>query len=159
MAKIKTYEVKRGDGTTVQVTVPPSACRACGGSGCKRCANSNGYEPETFRDFDEIQFPEFAKRLGFEDNSWSNDACARATRPLVPGREITLWVDYDDKAERETGGGKFSVVVESVDADGALTDEREPETVYEGESAAEAEAAIQELIDAAIIAGTEEGRS
>jgi hypothetical protein len=40
-----TYSVKRADGSAVRVTVPPRACQACGGEGCERCKNSDGYEP------------------------------------------------------------------------------------------------------------------
>lgn len=39
------HTIVRG-GRAITVTVPPSACRACGGPGCARCAATNGYEPQ-----------------------------------------------------------------------------------------------------------------
>jgi hypothetical protein len=33
------------DGMPLDVIVPPSACHACGGDGCDRCAETDGYEP------------------------------------------------------------------------------------------------------------------
>ena len=38
------YSVLNPKGQRVSVTVPPSACRNCGGDGCMRCHNT-GYEP------------------------------------------------------------------------------------------------------------------
>lgn len=65
-----------------------------------------------FKDFNEIELPEWLLALGFEDDSWDQDACARATAALVDSRTIDVWIDFDDKSRREISSNKkFSAFV------------------------------------------------
>ncbi len=83
--------------------------------GAKRFAES-----PTFNAFPGIAIPASLTALGFKDESWGNDACARAMRG-----DISVWVDYDNEILRENQGEKFAVQREN-DENG--------ETLWEGES-------------------------
>ena len=58
-----------------------------------------------FREYQNIEIPDFCRAEdGWSDQSWHNDACAKAEKPLVPGQEypkLRLWVEADDLVERE----------------------------------------------------------
>jgi hypothetical protein len=72
-----------------------------------------------FKEYPDIIFPTELQDLGFDDNSWHNDAAAMARRPL-DGHDycsVIVFCDYEKPAERECGGKQFSVCME---IDGSL---------------------------------------
>jgi hypothetical protein len=58
-------------------------------------------EQTNFTGYPDIVFPQWLRDLGFEDESWKNDAAARATKRLPNRHIISVWVDYDDPSDRE----------------------------------------------------------
>lgn len=103
-----------------------------------------------FRDHPAIEFPEWLRKLGFQDLSWKNDACARAglrlEREPIGGtvRWLTVWVNHPDPKNRELGS-LYGVIVERATPDGAYTGAPE-QTLYEGDDASEAEHAVRNTI-------------
>jgi hypothetical protein len=60
-----------------------------------------------FNEWPSIEFPEFLRRLGFEDFSYHNDLCARAQKPLL-GYDpdagwpvIVVWCEHENPDDRE----------------------------------------------------------
>ncbi|MDF3039442.1 MAG: hypothetical protein K0Q71_2148, partial [Thermomicrobiales bacterium] len=60
-----------------------------------------------FNEWPSIEFPEFLRRLGFEDRSYHNDLCARAQKPLL-GYDpdagwpvIVVWCEHENPDDRE----------------------------------------------------------
>ena len=93
----------------------------------------------------DIEFPEFARRLGFEDNSYRNDSCGCAVLRLAPGEDfpiIVLWCDHADPRDREMEDApRFwayhcATEAQECDPEGAA------DVIYQGEDPAACEAAI-----------------
>lgn len=69
-----------------------------------------------FRDFPDIEIPDWAVTLGFTDRSWGNDAAARMERPWYHGTVLMLWVSDKDPAQREQPDyPRFDLVIFSDD--------------------------------------------
>ncbi len=69
-----------------------------------------------FKEHPTLVFPQWAIDLGFEDESWHNDACARTTLRFPKTIDeradllITLWVNYPEYEDREIGP-RFGLVM------------------------------------------------
>lgn len=131
-------------------------CQFCGRSGprermlvspdgrtwCNEWCADQSLRQTHFSEYNDIPVPPFVTRLGFVDRSYHNDLCARAEYELTGTANVTVWVAQDDVADREWEGmPKYSVLY--------LADEdamEKADTVYEGDSAADAEAACAALI-------------
>jgi hypothetical protein len=71
---------------------------------------------KTFNQFPKIEFPESLIRLGFKDQSYSNDVTARADLALKDGNTLTVWVEPEAVEERSVDyaePARFFVVVYS----------------------------------------------
>lgn len=64
-----------------------------------------------FKEYPDIEFPKKLHDLGFEDQSWHNDACAAAWKTLPSGKVLVAWVDYDNPNDREMSNDKFALVL------------------------------------------------
>ena len=64
-----------------------------------------------FSCFPEIRFPDELDSRGFDDESYRNDACGKATLLLADGRMVVVWVDHDEPRRREVGGSRFTVLL------------------------------------------------
>lgn len=59
-----------------------------------------------FREYPTVEFPEGLRELGFQDQSWHNDAAAWAWHE---GKKVGVWCDHEAPDEREMKGPKYSV--------------------------------------------------
>jgi hypothetical protein len=101
-----------------------------------------------FREYQNIAIPAVCQGEPWTDESWHNDSCARAERPVVAGQDaeypkLRLWVEADDEAEREyEDAPKFMLTLvadEWQEANG------EDEILYVGGSEAEVEKIVAEV--------------
>lgn len=65
-----------------------------------------------FKEFPTIEFPKELIALGFEDQSWHNDAMAAAWKTLPSGKALIAWINFDDENERECGD-KYALILNS----------------------------------------------
>lgn len=94
-----------------------------------------------------VEFPAFLRERGFRDDSWHNDAMAKATLVLPRNRVLVVWVAEDDPAHREIDNArKFTVCVYATEDDGAWIDE-DSVTLCETDDAHEAATAIDKLVN------------
>ncbi len=94
-----------------------------------------------FKEHPEIERPQWSIELGFEDHSWRNDAAALSILTCKNGLEIHLWTNYGE-GERELPHGCAALLQKPNGADHVL------ETLYEGESDQECEAAVRTYLAA-----------
>lgn len=90
-----------------------------------------------FNEWRTIPVPDVVRVFGFIDESWHNDACARATLKLSDGTVLWLWCEHIDISDREPGFMRFAL---QHSHDDQSTDAYT--TLYEGESEREVAQAI-----------------
>ena len=69
-----------------------------------------------FKEHD-IEFPAWLQELEFQDESWGNDARARAIRTLGDGTIAYVWVNYDEPERRDLGNCKYAIHLAQSDED------------------------------------------
>ncbi len=99
---------------------------------------------KTFGEHPEVDFPAALHERGFVDESWHNDACAKAERAVFDdGREyprLRAWVDVSQVGLREMQDQFYVVVIEDVETD----DFDDADVVYNGDD----EDAMARAVDA-----------
>lgn len=70
-----------------------------------------------FNEYPLVEFPQVLRDLGFEDNSWHNDASARARKEVDADKAVIVWCAEDTPDQREIEGAKRYTVVTEVDGD------------------------------------------
>ena len=136
-----------------QCTVDPQTelCTGCGvdhSATCPECAGRGFHKPgcslsdvparftdQPFEEHREIIFPGWLQAWGFEDTSYRNDSCARATKPLADGvNDLVVWVNYPDAGRYDEKLYRVELVVH---------EETEPvRELYEGDDVELVKAAI-----------------
>jgi hypothetical protein len=124
-----------------------ATCRECSGRGFHKPGCSLSDAPARFTDepFEEhrgIVFPAWLQAWGFEDTSYRNDSCARATKPLADGvNDLVCWVNYPDAAEYDEKMYRVELVVH---------EQTEPVAdLYEGDDVELVKAAIRGCLQTA----------
>ncbi len=143
-----------------QCTVDPltDLCSVCGVDHSRQCPDCDGrgfhtptcflWEPparfidQPFEEHREIVFPGWLQAYGFEDTSYRNDSCARATKSLADGvNDLVCWVNYPDAGEHDEKLYRVELVVH---------EETEPVAeLYEGDDVEFVKAAIRGCLQGA----------
>ena len=91
-----------------------------------------------YREYGQVLIPEFLRGEGWHDESWHNDACAKSVYYCSgnaddgEGDRITVWVEHESPAERESPDcHKFVVEFTAEDQDD------DPILLYQGEDGRE----------------------
>ncbi len=94
-----------------------------------------------------IEIPKFLQGDKWVDNSWRNDTCAKSELELdaTTMESIRVWVEREDKADREYPEDGARFVVEHVRNEEEHTS-GEARVLYQGESEGIAESAVEEFL-------------
>jgi hypothetical protein len=101
-----------------------------------------------FKDYRDLEFPQFLVDLGFNDDSYHNDASARASVECVGDasgfRWVWIWVAEDDVSDREFQNAKRFTVCKGR---GEEMDDMDSETVVETDDPVVCETVCRHLIE------------